>query len=60
MSPSMNTSHPRGGLAPGSEFLGYPRLQPRHSSPGQEADFLAHEHSLYYSQKNVDMSLVSA
>lgn len=55
----MNTSHPRGGLVPGSEFLGYPRLQPRHSSPGQEADFLAHEQSLYYSQKNVDMSLTS-
>ncbi|KAF7544782.1 hypothetical protein G7Z17_g9685 [Cylindrodendrum hubeiense] len=57
MSPSVNTSHPRGGVPLGSEFLGYPRLQPRHSGPGQEGDFVAHENSLCYSQKNITMSL---
>ncbi|KAH7160112.1 hypothetical protein B0J13DRAFT_519534 [Dactylonectria estremocensis] len=57
MRPSMNTSHPRDGVARGSEFLGYPRLQPRHSSPDQEANTVARAHPSDYSQNNFDVSL---
>ncbi|KAH7136640.1 membrane magnesium transporter-domain-containing protein [Dactylonectria macrodidyma] len=57
MRPSMNTSHPSNGVARGSEFLGYPRLQPRHSSPDEEANIVTRTHTSDYSQKNLDVSL---